>query len=98
MTLLSRRALFMRAVRTGKDILAEARHAAPDREAAPPAHAGQHTGPHHDLGALAADLPPAFLAMEAQRLGLDPATLDHDALLNAVGQALAAARAGGNGG
>lgn len=37
-----------------------------------------------DLGALGADFPPEMLNQEAERLGLDPRTVDRDTLLRAV--------------
>lgn len=52
-----------------------------------PAHG--ETPPPADTGSLAGDLPPELLAMEAQRLGLDPET-DRERLMAALYEAMLA--------
>ena len=44
---------------------------------------GPESGPA-GLGAIAGDFPPEMLALEAQRLGLDPDSADRETLLAAV--------------
>jgi len=79
----SRRHLFRQAGSAGKRIVGLER----PMGAAPPQ---AERNARADLTAIAGDFPPELLALEAQRLGLDPDQTDRDTLLAAVSRAMAA--------
>jgi len=84
MTRLTRRDFLGRGLRAGKRIAATAIGKDSETQQDAPRQAAE-------LEAIAGDFPPEMLRMEAQRLGLDPDSLDRTALLTAVFEAMAAA-------
>lgn len=80
----SRRHLFRQATQAGKRIIGLCDDGEPVRE---PAGGGLRAG----IDAIAGDFPPEMLALEAERLGLDPESTGRDALLESLYQAMAAA-------
>lgn len=80
----SRRHLFRQAARAGKRIIGQ-----DDGRGLAPTSAGG--GLMAGIDAIAGDFPPELLALEAERLGLDPESTGRDALLESLYQAMAAA-------